>query len=63
MSQNKSLNIENIRKDFKYLANEKQVIYLDNASTTQKPDVVLNALSDYYRNSNANVHRGAYHLS
>lgn len=63
MSQNKSLNIENIRKDFKYLANEKQVIYLDNASTTQKPDVVLNALSDFYRYSNANVHRGAYHLS
>lgn len=63
MSQNKTLNLENIRKDFKFLANEKRVVYLDNASTTQKPDVVLNALTNFYRYSNANVHRGAYHLS
>ena len=42
---------------------QNNIIYLDNASTTQKPEIVLNALSDFYRYSNANVHRGAYRLS
>jgi cysteine desulfurase/selenocysteine lyase len=38
-------------------------VYLDNAATTQKPDVVLQAVLDYYRTTNANVHRGAYALA
>ena len=63
MSQGKTLNIEKIRQCFKYLESDKEVIYLDNASTTQKPEVVLSALADFYRYSNANVHRGAYRLS
>ena len=38
-------------------------IYFDNAATTQKPKQVINAIVDYYENSNANVHRGIYDLS
>lgn len=63
MHRNKTFSVDNIRKDFKFLESEKNIVYLDNASTTQKPEVVLNAVSDFYRYSNANVHRGAYHLS
>jgi cysteine desulfurase/selenocysteine lyase len=39
------------------------IIYFDNAATTQKPAVVINAIADFYINSNANVHRGNYALS
>ena len=39
------------------------LVYLDNAATTQKPQVVLDALSRYYTEQNANVHRGVHHLS
>ena len=42
---------------------EKKLIYLDHAATSQKPRQVINALSNYYRNQNANVHRGAHQLS
>ncbi len=56
-----------IRKDFPILdksfnRNEK-LIYLDHAATTQKPKQVLNKINDYYKNFNANVHRGAHQLS
>ncbi|WP_408959909.1 aminotransferase class V-fold PLP-dependent enzyme [Natrinema sp. 74] len=40
-----------------------QLVYLDNAATTQTPDPVIDAMSDYYRGYNANVHRGIHHLS
>ncbi len=63
MSKNKTFNVDEIRQSFKYLASENEVIYLDNASTTQKPEMVLDAMTDFYRYSNANVHRGAYRLS
>lgn len=55
-----------IRKDFPYLDEEKvgkKVIYLDNAATSQKPKVVIDAIANYYSYQNANPHRGAHHLS
>lgn len=55
-----------IRKDFPILStmvNNHPLVYLDNAATTQKPQVVLDALIDYYTHYNANVHRGVHHLS
>ena len=58
--------VEKIRKDFPILSNtvfDKPLIYLDNAATSQKPRQVIEALVDYYENSNANVHRGVHHLS
>lgn len=58
--------IESIRKEFPIL-NQKvhghPLVYLDNAATTQKPNKVINAISDYYKKYNANVHRGIHHLS
>ncbi|MDE0191555.1 MAG: cysteine desulfurase [Gammaproteobacteria bacterium] len=51
------------RSDFPLLANRPDLVYLDNAATTQKPAAVLDALSRYYLCTNANVHRGAHRLS
>ncbi|MYD97441.1 MAG: cysteine desulfurase [Gammaproteobacteria bacterium] len=51
------------RADFPLLAKRDDVVYLDNAATTQKPAVVLDALRRYYETTNANVHRGAHRLS
>ena len=51
------------RKDFPLLSHRQDVVYLDNAATTQKPAAVLDALSGYYERTNANVHRGAHRLS
>lgn len=55
-----------IRKDFPILGtypNGKPLIYLDNAATSQKPASVINAITDYYSNYNANIHRGVYSIS
>ena len=52
----------NFKKDFPIL-NEKQITYLDSGATTQKPEQVINAIDEYYKTINANVHRGAYSLS
>ena len=55
-----------IRADFPILwetVNGKPLTYLDSGATSQKPDVVLRALDDYYRQYNANVHRGIYQIS
>jgi cysteine desulfurase/selenocysteine lyase len=60
------MDIERIRKDFPVLSRmvrDKQLVYLDNAATTQKPSVVIDAISDLYKNYNANVHRGVYLLA
>ena len=60
------LDIDSIRKDFPFLEaenGENPLVYFDNASTTQKPIQVLNKLDQFYRKSNANVHRGVYRLS
>ncbi|KAL9255994.1 Cysteine desulfurase 1, chloroplastic-like protein [Drosera capensis] len=54
------------RPDFPILhqkVNEKKLVYLDNAATSQKPSVVLTALQNYYESYNANVHRGVHKLS
>ena len=58
--------IEKIRSDFPILSREiygKPLVYFDNAATTQKPSVVIDALTKYYTEQNSNVHRGAHHLS
>ena len=60
------LDIDSIRKDFPFLEagnGKNPLVYFDNASTTQKPIQVLNKLDQFYRESNANVHRGVYRLS
>jgi cysteine desulfurase/selenocysteine lyase len=60
------LDIEKIRKDFPLLQTKvygKPLVYLDNAATTQKPELVLRAMDDYYRTYNSNVHRGVHFLS
>jgi cysteine desulfurase/selenocysteine lyase len=58
--------IQRVRADFPILGlqvHRRPLVYLDNAATTQKPQVVLDALSRYYTEQNANVHRGVHHLS
>ena len=60
------LNVETIRKDFPILnrkVNGKPLIYFDNAATSQKPQVVIDSIVDYYSNYNANIHRGVHTLS
>jgi cysteine desulfurase/selenocysteine lyase len=60
------LDTARIRADFpllRQLENGHRLVYLDNAATTQKPEAVLAAIADYYRTTNANVHRGAYDLA
>jgi SufS family cysteine desulfurase len=58
--------IKALRRDFPTLAqivNGHPLVYLDNAATTQKPQLVLDALNHYYRDTNANVHRASHALS
>ncbi len=60
------LDAARIRADFPLLQRQergRRLVYLDNAATTQKPEPVLNAILEYYRTTNANVHRGAYDLA
>ncbi len=63
----KKKSIADYRKDFpilcKKLSNGKRLSYLDNGATTQKPQIVIDALTEYYQNHNANVHRGIHKLS
>jgi len=56
--------VQDIRKSFPifYSAHHQNLVYLDNASTTQKPDLVLNSIQQFYKEVNANVHRGLYTL-
>ena len=61
-----ALDAYKIRQDFAILdqvVNDEPLVYLDNAATTQKPQVVLDALMAYYREENANVHRGVHTLA
>lgn len=60
------LNITSVRQQFPILGarvHDKPLVYLDNAATTQKPLCVMDASRRYYEGYNANVHRGAHHLS
>ena len=60
------LDIKRIRQDFPALdqiVNGHQLIYFDNAATTQKPQVVIDAIANFYEHDNANVHRGVHALS
>ena len=58
--------VKNIREDFPILKkqiNGKQLIYFDNAATSQTPTCVINSISNYYNNYNSNIHRGVHSLS
>lgn len=60
------LNINQIRKDFPILdqqVNGSPLVYFDNAATTQKPHLVIDALNRYYTQDNANIHRGLHTLA
>ena len=65
--QSADTSLENVRKDFQILnrkvGNNKTLIYLDNASTTQKPKQVIDAITHYYNNYNANIHRAVYSIA
>ncbi|MBI2331663.1 MAG: cysteine desulfurase [Chloroflexi bacterium] len=62
-----TLNVNEIRKDFPILEREThngaRVVYLDSTATSQKPVQVIEAMNDYYRRSNANIHRGVHTLA
>jgi cysteine desulfurase / selenocysteine lyase len=61
-----ALNVRAVRDDFPILATRlygKALVYLDNAATTQKPQVVIDRLTRYYAHENANIHRGVHYLS
>ena len=61
-----TINVARIREDFPILkrqVNGKPLIYFDNAATSQKPEVVIDAVDRYYREYNANIHRGIYKLA
>jgi cysteine desulfurase / selenocysteine lyase len=62
----RAFDVWNIREDFPILKRQvhgKPLVYLDNAATSQKPQVVIDTVHRYYAEENANIHRGAYYLS
>lgn len=64
--QTSEFDVLSIRKDFPALdqkLNDEPLAYLDNAATTQKPLMVIDAISDFYKHDNANVHRSVHGLS
>lgn len=66
LDRSQSFDIERIRRDFPVLqtkVNGHPLVYLDNAATSQKPQVVIDALADYYQEYNSNIHRGVHYLS
>ena len=61
-----TFDVATVKKDFPLLAREiggRRIVYLDSANTSQKPRSVLDAMTDYYERSNANVHRGTYTIA
>ena len=66
MKELRKRSLENIREEFPILhqkINGEDLVYLDNAASTQKPKAVINAIKDYYENDHSNVHRGVHTLS
>lgn len=66
INRDKGFDVLDTRAQFPILmrtVHEKPLVYLDNAATTQKPQVVIDALTDYYTRINANIHRGVHTLS
>ena len=66
MKEKQKKAFERIREEFPILdqkINGEDLIYLDNAASTQKPKAVINAIKDYYENDHSNVHRGVHTLS
>ena len=62
----RKFNVREIRQDFPALRQQvygKNLIYFDNGATSQKPQMVLDAINQYYSMDNANIHRGVHHLS
>ena len=62
----RSLDVQRVRADFPILEREingKQLVFLDSAASSQKPNQVIEAVANYYRTTHANVHRGIYRLS
>jgi len=58
--------VDRVRHDFPILSrpiNGKKLVYLDNAATSQKPEAVIGAITRYYEQQNANIHRGVHYLS
>ena len=59
-------NLQSIRDDFPILStlmNDKPLVYLDNAATSQKPSTVIEAVENFYKTGNSNIHRGVFRLS
>jgi cysteine desulfurase/selenocysteine lyase len=67
MIQESTLDVFRIREDFPILKRKingnKTLVYLDNAATTQKPIIVINAILDYYMNYNSNIHRAVHQMA
>lgn len=60
------MDFEKIRSDFPILSQKirgRDLVYLDNGATTQKPQIVIDTISNYYAEYNSNIHRGVHHLS
>ena len=58
-----NLDVATVKKDFPLLSGNPDLVYLDSASSSQKPSSVLEAMTDYYETTHANVHRGVYGLA
>ena len=63
MAKTNFYDVESIRKDFPIFKNNPNLIYFDNASTTQKPQAVIDSIVNFYSNYNANIHRGLYGIA
>lgn len=60
------LDVEAIKRDFPILSTKmsgKPLVYLDSAATSQKPIQVIDAITEYYKKYNANIHRGIYEIA
>lgn len=58
-----NIDVATVKKDFPLLSANPELVYLDSASSSQKPAAVLDAMTDYYETTHANVHRGVYGLA